>query len=78
MWDLCNWYRIPDEIREFESCRVFSREKYEEIEKEKCKVVTLGGLKLDEDEEAVLSLNPKFSVLKKLETEECERDTRRE
>ena len=66
--------RIPNELKEYEDCNVFDREKFEKIEKDKFDVVTLGGLELDEEEKEVLRLNPKFAALKKLDKEECERD----
>ena len=65
---------IPEEIREFESCKVFSEERMKEMIKMKVENMTIGKVELDEDEKAALSLHPNFAILKYLDEEENERD----
>ena len=58
--------KLPKGLEGFEKLRVFNKERYEAIVKEKYEVLTIGDLTLDEDEENALKLPPKFSIMENL------------
>ena len=65
---------IPKEMQFYENCRIFTEEKREISEKGEQDAISIGKIDLDEDERAILRLNPKFAVTRYLEEEEQERD----
>ena len=65
---------IPEEIREYKECIAFNEEKMKKLIKMNVEKMTIGEVKLDDDEKAALSLNPNFAILRYLDSEENERD----
>ena len=65
---------LPAEICEFKECMAFDMRKLEKLEVAKIDGVVIGEVIVDKDELAVLKLNPKFCVLKRLIDEDIERD----
>ena len=62
------------EFEEYKECKIFDETKFKEVKQKEIEVVMLGDVSLDEEEKEIMKLNPKFSVLKKLEKEEIEND----
>ena len=56
----------PEEMKEYEGIKVFSKKKMEDLTKEKVEVKTIDGIELDEEERALLSLPPKFALRRRL------------
>ena len=65
---------IPDEIEQFRSCVIFDRERFAGLKKANIDKLTIGKVKIDEDEKAALRLHPNFAVMNYLDEEEQERD----
>ena len=65
---------VPIGLEDFSGCKIFNKREMEEMEPEKVDIKVIGKVKLDEDELSILSLNPKFAILRKLETIEIEQD----
>ena len=65
---------IPEELRDFEGCKVFDRAKLDEMKPLDVKNLVVGDIDLDSDELQILKLNPKFAVMLRLDDEEMERD----
>ena len=56
----------PDDLSDYAGLSVFNNKKYEEIVTESYEVKIIGDVTLSEDEQAVLKLHNKFSILEKL------------
>ena len=61
---------VPKDIKEYADAKIFSRTAYEEIEKVRVEVITVGDIELSQEEEEVLRMHPKFAVLEKLDVQE--------
>ena len=64
----------PEEISVYKNIKVFNKEKIESMSKESVIVESIGSVKLDPDEKALLSLPPKFAVRRKLEAIDMKTD----
>ena len=60
---------IPEELDEFRDISIYDDNKRLSLCKQIVEGVTIGGVSLDEDERAILRLNPKFAVLTRLDDE---------
>ena len=71
-----NLSRVPDDMKDYSDLSVFSKEKFDNISTEPAnyKVIVIGDIKLDEHEETLLRLHPKFAILNNIEEEDCEWD----
>ena len=58
--------RAPNDIIEFSDLSIFDRDKFSRIVPVVYDTATVGDISLDEDEQAILRLNPKFSVVQPL------------
>ena len=69
------WNRrtVPIEIEEFHGCIVFDKGKLEAMKPSEVDSLVIGKVEIDDDEKAILKLNPKFAVMTKLEDESFER-----
>ena len=65
---------LPKEIIEYLDVCVFNDDKFKKLEPKVDPEVVIGDVILDEDERSILTLNPKFAVLRKLELETAERE----
>ena len=65
---------VPIGLEKFSSCKVFHRDQMESMKPEETKIETIGGVKIDEEEKSVLTLNPKFAIMKRIETIEMEQE----
>jgi len=65
---------IPSGLEKYANCKIFKREKMEEMKPQKISHKLIGDISIDEDEKRVLDLNPKFAILKKLDQLEMEQD----
>ena len=66
--------KVLEELSIIEKCLVKDKESYEKIQKGEIKDLTIGDINIDQDEINLLSMQPKFSVLKRLDEEDTERD----
>ena len=66
--------RVPEEIRDFEHARVFSRKGFEEIDGAEVQVIVVGEIELSEEEREVLQKHPKYAILEHLDIKEIEVD----
>ena len=57
----------PGEIIEFKDVIVFNKVEMEKMRKEVVEISTIGDVKLDEDERALLKLPPKFATRRKVD-----------
>ena len=57
---------VPTGLEKFSDCKVFQRQEMEKMEPEKTEIKLIGDVKIDEEERSILSLNPKFAIMKKL------------
>ena len=62
--------KIPTGMEAFASLSIFNQEKFDKIKKETYKVTTLGDIEIDDDEECVMRLPPKFGILERLTRED--------
>ena len=58
--------RAPSDIQEFSNLSIFDNEKFSRISPVVYDTAVVGDITLDEDEQAILRLNPKFSVVQPL------------
>ena len=58
----------PIEIEKYKNARIFNKKEWEKMKKEEVKVTVIGKVKLDKDEEALLSLPPKFAIRRRLDS----------
>ena len=65
---------MPKGLEFYKEAKVFNREEYEGIQEDKIETTVIGKVEVSEDERAVLRLQPKFAVLKKLDTVEMKND----
>ena len=65
---------VPEEIKIFKDCVIFDEAKFSAMRKAEIGNLTIGKVKIDDDERAALSLPPNFAILKFLDEEEQERD----
>ena len=65
---------VPSGLERYNKCKIFSKEEMNKMEKEKIGHEMIGKIEIDEDERAILDLNPKFAIMKRLKTIEMEED----
>ena len=65
---------IPEELSIIKECLVYNKENYESLEIKRNDDLRIGKVDMSAEESALLSLNPKFAVLKCLDDEEQEHD----
>ena len=65
---------VPSGLEEYSGCKIFDRAKMSELKPQEITHKLIGKVKIDETERAILNLNPKFAILKKLENIEVEQD----
>ena len=65
---------VPTELNEFKECKVFDSRILDKLEVATIEGVVIGEVIVDKDELAILQMNPKFCVMKRLIDEEIERD----
>ena len=64
---------VPSGLEKYSRCKIFSGEEMRKIRKEEISHELIGEIKIDEDEKAILDLNPKFAVMKRINNiEMCE------
>ena len=63
---------IPIEIEEYKGCAIFDKGKIKNLKPAEVSSLVIGKIEIDEDEKAVLRLNPKFAVMSRLRDEEME------
>ena len=63
---------LPEELEMYKACKVFDKGKFNEIKRMEPNVIGLNGLSLSNEEASILSLNPKFAVMRRLSTETME------
>ena len=63
---------VPSGLEIYSKCKVFSREEMNKMEKEIVSHELIGKIEIDSDEKAVLDLNPKFAIMKRIKTIEME------
>ena len=66
---------VPRGLEEFSDSSVFHKERIEKMTPEEIEIKMIGDVKADEDELSILKLNPKFAMMKKLNTIDMEHDT---
>ena len=66
--------KVPTEISNYREARVFSKEKFEDIEEDEINIVRIGKIKLSKEEEMILQKHPKFALLENLKIEDLELD----
>ena len=57
---------VPSDMMEFESLKVFNKDKFDEIEMTEYDIKIIGDVDLSENEKKVLKLHPKFAILSRL------------
>ena len=64
--------RLPEDMKDYSSAKVFDKGKYDEIKIEQIDVTVIGQVDLSGDVKAILRLHPKFSIRDDLTVENLE------
>ena len=65
---------VPKGLEYYKEAKVFDNEKYEQIQEDKVEIKMIGKAEVSECERSVLRLQPKFAVLRQLDTVEMKND----
>ena len=65
---------VPPEISDFKETKVFSKEKFDNLKETEIKIVRVGELSLNDEEEMILKKHPKSALLENLKIEDLELD----
>ena len=66
--------RVPKELEDYASAKVFSKESFDGIEETEISIVTVGRVELTEDQHLILKKHPKFALPENLKLEDLELD----
>ena len=65
---------VPPDLKDYKDAKIFSKDKYNNIETDEIMIVRVGEINLSREEELIIKKHPKFALLENLKIEDLELD----